>query len=81
MTWQRDRKLVLARRAKRGDANYIHAQLLLAGQAVVRDEIEGRSHQYHFDCGCVRSYSVSVEYLASESVLACEKHGSLVRRQ
>ena len=32
MTWLRDRKLVLARRAKKGDTNYIHAQLLLAGK-------------------------------------------------
>ncbi|MDA4121614.1 MAG: hypothetical protein OK456_00365 [Thaumarchaeota archaeon] len=77
MTWLRDRKLVLARRARKGDANYIHAQLLLSGQKVVRDEIEGRSHRYYFDCGCVRSYSLSVEFSASESVSACRKHKGL----
>lgn len=81
MSWERDRKLALAKRAKKGDTNYIHAQLLLAGQAVVRDEIEGRSHLYHFDCGCVRSYSLSIESVASENISACRKHGSLVRRQ
>jgi hypothetical protein len=47
---------------------------------VVSDEIVGRSHLYHFDCGCVRSYSVSSESLASESVSACETHRNLVRR-
>lgn len=80
MSWSKDRKLVLARRARKGDTNYIHAQLLLAGQEVVRDEIVGRSHAYHFDCGCVRSYSVSSDSLASESVSACEMHGELARR-
>jgi hypothetical protein len=65
MSWLRDRKLALAKKARKGDANYIHAQLLLAGQKIVRDEIVGRSHLCHFDCGCVRSYSVSVESLAS----------------
>jgi len=44
MAWLRDRKLVLARRARKSDTNYIHAQLLLAGQNVDRDEISGRSH-------------------------------------
>jgi hypothetical protein len=78
MKWQEDRKLMLARRARKGDTNYIHAQLLLAGQRVVSDEINGRSHLYHFDCGCVRSYALSAEHSASESVSACEKHGSLV---
>ncbi len=80
MSWMMDRKLVLARRARKGDTNYIHAQLLLAGQRVVTDEIEGRSHLYHFDCGCVRSYALSAEFSASESVSACGKHKSLVRR-
>jgi hypothetical protein len=80
MSWMMDRKLVLARRARKGDTNYIHAQLLLAGQKVVTDEIEGRSHLYHFDCGCVRSYALSAEFSASESVSACAKHKALVRR-
>jgi len=80
MSWLKDKKLALAKKARKGDTNYIHAQLLLAGQKVVSDEIVGRSHLYHFDCGCVRSYSVSSESLASESVSACETHRNLVRR-
>jgi hypothetical protein len=80
MSWPKDRKLALAKKARRGDTNYIHAQLLLAGQKVVRDEIVGKSHLYYFDCGCVRSYSVSSESLASESIAACKTHGELGRR-
>jgi hypothetical protein len=80
VTWLVDRKLVLARRARKGDTNYIHAQLLLAGQKVVKDEIQGRSHLYHFDCGCVRSYALSLEFSASESVSACKRHQTLVSR-
>ncbi len=79
MTWLRDKKLALAKKVRKGDTDYIHAQLLLAGQKVVRDEIAGRSHLYYFDCGCVRSYSVSIKFSASESVSACEKHKGLVR--
>ena len=79
MTWLRDRKLVLARKARKGDTNYIHAQLLLAGQKVDGDEIAGRSHLYYFDCGWVRSYSLSIELSASESVSARETHKGLVR--
>ncbi|MDV3244775.1 MAG: hypothetical protein LYZ66_06350 [Nitrososphaerales archaeon] len=75
----RDKKLALAKKARKGDTNYIHAQLLLAGQNVDRDEIVGRSHLYHFDCGCVRSYSVSIDLPAAESVSACKKHENLVR--
>jgi hypothetical protein len=70
---------VLARRARKGDTKYIHAQLLLAGQKVVRDEIEGRSHLYNFDCGCVGCYALSVEMSASESVSACEADKRLAR--
>jgi hypothetical protein len=81
MSWRRDRKLVLARKARKGDSNYMHAQLLLAGQSVLRDEIVGRSHLYYFDCGCVRSYSMNLLFVASESVSACESHGDLVRRR
>jgi hypothetical protein len=77
MTWVMDRKLVLARKARKGDTNYIHAQLLLAGQRVVSDKLEGRSHLYFFDCGCVRSYSLSAEFSASESVSTCWKHKRL----
>jgi hypothetical protein len=79
MSWLRDKKLALARKARKGDTNYIHAQLLLAGGKVVRDEIVGRCHSYYFDCGCVRSYSVSAASVASESVSACETHGHLLR--
>jgi hypothetical protein len=81
MSWLRDRKLALAKKARKGDTNYIHAQLLLAGQKVDRDEIVGRSHFYYFDCGCVRSYSLSIGSLASEAVSACEIHEGLARRQ
>jgi hypothetical protein len=81
MTWLRDKKLALARKARKGDTNYMHAQLLLAGQDVVSDKIEGRSHVYNFDCGCVRSYSVSSESSASESVLACKKHKELMNQR
>lgn len=79
MTWLRDKRLALAKKARRGDTNYIHAQLLLAGQKVVRDEIVERSHLYYFDCGCVRVFSVSTKLSASESVSACKKHEDLVR--
>ncbi|MGD0636736.1 MAG: hypothetical protein ABSA72_01680 [Nitrososphaerales archaeon] len=78
MTWRQDRKLSLARRARKGDTDYIHAQLLLAGQNVLTDEIRGRSHLYHFDCGCVRSYALSAEFSASESISACKKHEGLI---
>jgi hypothetical protein len=80
MSWLRDKKLALAKKARKGETNYMHAQLLLAGQKVVRDEIVGRSHLYYFDCGCVRTYSVSIESLASESVSACKIHKELVGR-
>jgi hypothetical protein len=79
MSWIKDRKLALAKKARRGDTNYLHAQLLLAGQKVLRDEIVGKSHLYYFDCGCVRSYSVSNESLASESISACKAHGELAK--
>ena len=81
MSWLRDKKLALAKKARRGDTNYIHAQLLLAGRKVLRDEIVGRSHQYYFDCGCVRSYSMGANSMATESVSACETHKDLARRQ
>ncbi len=80
MTWSRNKRLALAKKARKGDTNYVHAQLLLAGQKVARDEIAGRSHLYYFDCGCVRYLAVSIEFSASESVSACEKHEGLVRR-
>ena len=81
MSWIKDRKLALAKKARRGDTNYLHAQLLLAGQKVVRDEIVERSHLYYFDCGCVRSYSVSSASTASESISACKVHGELAKRR
>jgi len=80
MAWIRERKLVLARKARKADTNYIHAQLLLAGQDVLRDEIKGTSHLYYFNCGCVRSYSVTGA-TATESISACEKHIGLVGPQ
>ena len=81
MTWYRDRKLALAKKARKSDANYIHAQLILAGQTVDRDEIVGRTHLYYFDCGCVRCFALSEEHTASESVTACSKHKDLARRR
>ena len=78
MTWLRDKGLALAKKARKGDTNYVHAQLLLAGQNVDRDEIVGRPHPYYFDCGCVRSYSVSIGLSASETVSASKKHRDLV---
>ncbi len=81
MSWLKDKKLALAKKARRGDTNYIHAQLLLAGQKVVRDEIVGRSHVYYFDCGCVRSYSMSAESVASESISPCKTHKDLIRHR
>jgi hypothetical protein len=80
LSWPRDRKLALAKKARRGDTNYIHAQLLLAGQKVLRDEIVGRTHLYYFDCGCVRSYSASSGSVASESISACKIHSELAKR-
>ena len=80
MSLMRDNKLALAKKARRGDTNYLHAQLLLAGGKVLRDEIVGRSHSYYFDCGCVRSYSAIIGSAASESVSACETHKDLLRQ-
>jgi len=80
MSWLRDKRLKLAKKARKNDTNYIHAQLLLAGQEVDMDEIVGRSHIYYFDCGCVRSYSMPAGSQASESLSACKRHKGLVRR-
>ena len=79
MSWLRDKKLSLAKKARKGDTNYMHAQLLLAGQKVLRDEIVGTSHSYYFDCGCVRSYSVSDNSSPTESVVACKLHGAIAK--
>ena len=62
----KDKKLVLAKKARRRDTNYIHAQLLLAGQKVDSDEIAGGLIYTISTGGCVRSYSVSIEFSASE---------------
>lgn len=79
MSWLRDRKISLAKKARKSDTDYIHAQLILAGQTVEKDEIVGTSHRYYFDCGCVRSFSL-VGSAASESVSACRMHGHLVKK-
>jgi hypothetical protein len=81
MSWLRDKRLRLAKKARKGDTNYIHAQLLLAGQTVDKDEIVGSSHIYHFDCGCIRSYSVPAGSKAVESLSACKRHKELIRRR
>jgi hypothetical protein len=79
MSWLRDKRLRLAKKARKSDTNYIHAQLLLAGQEVDMDEIVGRSHVYYFDCGCVRSYSMTPGSQPSESLSACKRHKGLER--
>ena len=79
MSWLRDKKISLAKKARKSDTDYIHAQLLLAGQTVERDEIVGTSHRYYFDCGCVRSFSL-IGSTGSESVSACSVHGYLAKK-
>jgi hypothetical protein len=73
-----DRKRVLAKRARKGDFNYLHAQLVLDGATVARDEIVGRAHSYYFDCGCVRTYSDEVFSRTRELLVPCEKHEGLI---
>jgi hypothetical protein len=72
------RKLGLAKRAKKSDPDYLHAQLILAGQTVTRDSIAGTSHSYYFDCGCVRRFHVNVPLNERESLEPCNNHKGLV---
>jgi hypothetical protein len=73
-----ERKMRLARRAKKSDSDYLHAQLVLAGQVVVRDAIVDSSHTYYFDCGCVRTYHRDKPFREQEILDPCSKHERLL---
>jgi hypothetical protein len=73
-----ERKIRLAKRAKKSDSDYLHAQLVLAGQTVTEDSIEGDSHSYIFDCGCVRTYHLNARITAHETLVPCMKHKGLL---
>lgn len=68
----------LARRAKKSDSDYLHAQLILAGQTVTRDTIEGTSHSYYFDCGCIRRFRLEALLNERESLEPCRAHEGLL---
>lgn len=72
------RKIRLAKRARKSDPDYLHAQLILSGQFVTKDTIAGTSHAYYFDCGCVRRYHVNVPLNERESLEPCKNHKGLV---
>ena len=72
-----DRKIRLAKRARKSDSDFLHAQLILAGQTVTRDTIVGTSHTYYFDCGCVRAYHLNVPIEGRETLEPCKKHKGL----
>ncbi len=74
-----DRKIRLAKRARKSDPDYLHAQLILAGQSVTKDTITGTSHSYYFDCGCVRKFQLSVPLNERESLEPCKKHKGLLK--
>jgi hypothetical protein len=71
------RKIRIAKRVRKGDADFLHAQLILAGQTVMNDSIVGTSHSYYFDCGCVRAYHLNVPLGMRETLEPCEKHKGL----
>ncbi|MGA2665182.1 MAG: hypothetical protein ABSF83_09580 [Nitrososphaerales archaeon] len=73
-----ERKIMRARRARRGDSDYLHAQLILAGQTVTRDVIAGTTHSYYFDCGCVRAFHLNNPLKERESLEPCKRHEALV---
>jgi hypothetical protein len=73
-----ERKMRLARRAKKSDSNYIHAQLVLAGQVVLRDAIVDSTHVYYFDCGCVRTYCLDKASKEQEALKPCKRHTDLL---
>jgi hypothetical protein len=74
------RKMRLAKRARKSDSDYLHAQLILAGQTVTSDTITGTSHIYYFDCGCVRRFQIDVPLNERESLEPCDGHKGLVTR-
>ncbi len=69
-----DRKIRLAKRARKGDPDFLHAQLILAGQTVTSDTIAGTTHSYQFDCGCVRAYHLNVPLAMRETLDPCKRH-------
>jgi hypothetical protein len=73
-----ERKMRLAKRAKKSDSNYIHAQLVLAGQVVLRDAIVDSSHAYYFDCGCVRTFYRDKPFKEQEILEPCKRHKRLL---
>lgn len=72
-----NRKLRLAKRARKSDPDYLHAQLIIAGQTVTKDAIVGTSHSYYFDCGCVRSFHGNVPLSERETLEPCKTHKQL----
>lgn len=77
-SFKKERKMRLARRAKKSDSDYLHAQLILAGQTVMKDNIAGTSHSYFFDCGCVRKFSLDASPNKRESLEPCSAHKGLL---
>jgi len=73
------RKIRLAKRARKSDPDYLHAQLILAGQTVTRDTVAGTSHSYYFDCGCVRRFQANVPLSERESLEPCSNHKWLAK--
>jgi len=67
----------MAKRARKSDPDFLHAQLVLAGQTVTEDKIVGTSHSYYFDCGCVRAYHLNAPLDARETLEPCKKHRGL----
>jgi hypothetical protein len=67
----------MAKKARRSDPDFLHAQLILAGQTVTKDKIVDRSHSYYFDCGCVRAYNLNAPPDARETLEPCKKHRGL----
>ena len=73
-----DRKVKLAKRIRKGESVFLHAQLVLAGQTVTKDMLVGASHAYYFDCGCVRTYHLSAQLTVHETLESCKKHEGLL---
>ncbi len=73
-----ERKIRLAKRARKGDSDYLHAQLILAGRTVTRGIIAGASHSYYFDCGRVRRFQSDVPRNERESLEPCNEHKGLL---
>jgi hypothetical protein len=72
-----ERKIRLAKRVRKSDPDFLHAQLILAGQTVTEDAIVGTSHSYNFDCGCIRAYHLNAPIEGRETLEPCKKHEGL----